>query len=85
MNNWPQAPAVQLKDGNHKLSAAWLIDQCGWKGFREGDAGVYLRHALVLVNYGNASGADIWRLACRIQSSVVERFGIVLEPEPVIL
>jgi UDP-N-acetylmuramate dehydrogenase len=85
LNTDPDIPAVRLKDGNHKLSAAWLIDQCGWKGYRDGDAGVYLRHALVLVNYGEASGADIWQLAGRIQTSVVERFGLVLEPEPIIL
>jgi UDP-N-acetylmuramate dehydrogenase len=83
--NEPEAPAVELKDGSFKLSAAWLIDQCGWKGHREGDAGVYLRHALVLVNYGTATGAEIWNLACQIQTSVVERYGIVLEPEPLVL
>ena len=81
----PQAPAFKLNDGRSKISAAWLIDQCGWKGFRDGDAGVYPGHALVLVNYGNASGADIWRLACRIRTSVIERFGIELEPEPIII
>ena len=64
-----------------KLSAAWLIEQCGWKGFREGDAGVSPQHALVLVNHGSASGAQLLDLARRIAASVRERFGIALEPE----
>ncbi|HEY0878605.1 MAG TPA: UDP-N-acetylmuramate dehydrogenase [Zeimonas sp.] len=68
-----------------KLSAAWLIERCGWKGFREGDAGVHERHALVLVNHGAATGAQIAALARRIVESVRDRFGIVLEPEPTIV
>lgn len=68
-----------------KLPAAWLIEACGWKGFREGDAGVADQHALVLVNHGSASGADLLALARRIVASVHERFGVVLEPEPRIL
>jgi UDP-N-acetylmuramate dehydrogenase len=71
-------------DGAHsrKLSAAWLIDACGWKGHREGDAGVAPTHALVLVNHGGATGAQLLSLARRIAASVHERFGVVLEPEP---
>jgi len=65
-----------------KLSAAWLIDQCGWKGFREGDAGVASSHALVLVNHGHATGLQLLDLAHRIADSVRERFGVALEPEP---
>ena len=65
-----------------KLSAAWMIDACGWKGFREGDAGVADSHALVLVNHGQASGAQLLGLARRIADSVHERFGVWLEPEP---
>ncbi|ODS97405.1 MAG: UDP-N-acetylenolpyruvoylglucosamine reductase [Lautropia sp. SCN 69-89] len=65
-----------------KLSAAWMIDRCGWKGHRDGDAGVHDRHALVLVNHGHASGAQILALATRIRESVRQRFGIELEPEP---
>ena len=69
-------------DGTRKLSAAWLIDQCGWKGYRDGDAGVAASHALVLVNHGNATGAQLLGLARRIASSVKARFGVALEPEP---
>ncbi len=65
-----------------KLSAAWLIEHAGWKGFREGDAGVSPNHALVLVNHGNASGAQIMQLARRIAASVQEKFGVAIEPEP---
>jgi UDP-N-acetylmuramate dehydrogenase len=69
-------------DGTRKLSAAWLIDSCGWKGHRDGDAGVAASHALVLVNHGNATGAQLLDLARRIADSVRERFGVALEPEP---
>ncbi|MFT4247315.1 MAG: UDP-N-acetylmuramate dehydrogenase [Pseudomonas sp.] len=68
--------------GTAKLSAAWLIEQCGWKGHRDGDAGVSPEHALVLVNHGQASGGELLALARRIAGSVRERFGVVLEPEP---
>jgi UDP-N-acetylmuramate dehydrogenase len=64
-----------------KLAAGWLIEQCGWKGFREGDAGVHINQALVLVNYGNATGSNILTLAHRVQNSVYERFGVKLEME----
>jgi UDP-N-acetylmuramate dehydrogenase len=69
-------------DDVRKLSAAWLIDACGWKGHREGDAGVADSHALVLVNHGHASGAQLLDLARRIAASVRERFGVAIEPEP---
>ncbi len=81
----PQYEAGQASPGAIKLSAAWLIEQCGWKGFRNGDAGVHDRHALILVNHGNAGGAQIAALARRIAASVQERFGVRLEPEPDII
>ena len=81
----PPAPATAGALPQYKLSAGWLIDACGWKGFRDGDAGVSPTHALVLVNYGQASGQDLLNLAGRIQTSVQERFGVALYPEPVIV
>ncbi|MDX1754825.1 MAG: UDP-N-acetylmuramate dehydrogenase [Marinobacter sp.] len=69
-------------DHSVKLAAAWLIDQCGWKGYRNGKVGVHNRQALVLVNHGDGSGRDILALARRIRADVEERFGITLEMEP---
>jgi len=68
-----------------KFAAAWLIDQCGWKGVRRGDAGVHDRQALVLVNHGHASADEVLDLAADIQTSVRQRLGVELEPEPLIL
>ena len=81
----PAAPNFEAGKGLRKLSAAWLIDQCGLKGYRDGDAGVSSQHALVLVNHGNATGADLWRVAQYVQAMVRERFGIELMPEPVVV
>ena len=72
-------------DGDVKLSAAWLIEACNFKGLREGDAGVSSQHALVLVNHGDATGAELLALAQRIVAGVERRFGVRLEPEPVIV
>lgn len=82
---YPALPVFPGPDGGHKLSAAWMIETCGWKGKREGDAGVAQQHALVLVNHGNASGQQLLDLARRIAASVHERFGVSLEPEPRII
>jgi UDP-N-acetylmuramate dehydrogenase len=65
-----------------KLSAAWLIEQAGWRGFRDGDAAVSEQHALVLVNLGQATGPQLLALARRVAASVQEKFGVALEPEP---
>ncbi|MGV8923192.1 MAG: UDP-N-acetylmuramate dehydrogenase [Thermomonas sp.] len=82
----PSMPVFRGADaGMRKLSAAWLIDQCGWKGFRDGDAGIAESHALVLVNHGKASGAQLLGLARRIAGSVHARFGVEIAPEPRII
>lgn len=79
---WPGVVGYPQADGQVKLAAGWLIEQAGWKGFREGDAGVHALQSLVLVNYGQASGKQLLALAQRIQSDILERFGVALEMEP---
>jgi UDP-N-acetylmuramate dehydrogenase len=74
-----------LDDGRYKLAAGWLIDACGWKGRQLGDAAVYDKQALVIVNRGAATGSELWQLAQAVQKSVYQRFGVQLEPEPVVL
>ena len=78
---FPHLIYFSLPDGRYKIPAGWLIEQCGWKGTRRGDAGCYAKQALVLVNYGNARGREIESLAMDIARSVREKFGIELEPE----
>jgi UDP-N-acetylmuramate dehydrogenase len=77
----PQAPFYEVSATEFKIPAGWLIEQAGFKGQRFGDAGVHKNQALVLVNYGNATGAEIWELALRIQKKVKEDFDIYIEPE----
>jgi UDP-N-acetylmuramate dehydrogenase len=79
---FPEVPAYPQDDGREKFPAAWFIDRCGWKGFRENGVGVHPDHALVLVNYGSNSGTQLLQLAARITDSVRDRFGIELEIEP---
>ena len=81
----PGLPAWPAGDDRSKLSAAWLIEQCGLKGHRQGDAAVSDRHALVLVNHGRATGAELWALAGVVRDAVEARFGVRLEPEPRII
>ncbi len=79
----PDMPHYPQADGSEKLAAGWLIEQAGWKGRRLGPVGCYERQALVLVNHGGASGADVRRIARTISGDVEKRFGVRLETEPV--
>jgi UDP-N-acetylmuramate dehydrogenase len=81
----PKIVHYHLDDGTVKLAAGWLIDACGWKGKSVGNAAVYEKQALVIVNRGQATGGQVMTLAKAIQTSVYERFGIRLEPEPVVV
>ncbi len=78
---YPLVPSFPAEHGNIKIPAGWLIEQCGWKGKRVGNTGSHAKQALVLVNYGNATGAEVWQCAQDIQQSVLEKFGITIEPE----
>jgi len=78
---FPDLPSYPQANGSHKLAAGWLIEQCGWKGKRIGDAGVHSAQALVLVNYGAATGKELLVLANGIQQSVLDKFGVNLEME----
>ena len=78
---YPTMPGYPVGDDVVKVPAGWLIEQAGWKGYRSGDAGVHTKQALVLVNYGNATGNEIMGLAKQVQESVLNKFGIVISPE----
>jgi UDP-N-acetylmuramate dehydrogenase len=78
---FPGIIAYPLPNGTVKLAAGWMIEQCGWKGYRKGDAGCHAKQALVLVNYGNATGKEIYDLSEEILQSVNNKFGVMLERE----
>ncbi|MBO6518142.1 MAG: UDP-N-acetylmuramate dehydrogenase [Bacteroidia bacterium] len=80
-NQFPDVRGYVVDDQHMKLAAGWLIEQCGWKGKRVGDTGSHAKQALVLVNYGQAKGADVRQLAHDIIESVWNKFGVRLEPE----
>jgi UDP-N-acetylmuramate dehydrogenase len=79
--DFPDMPSYELPNERVKIPAAWLIEQCGWKGRQVGQTGNHAKQALVIVNFGNASGNEIWQHALNVQRSVKEKFGILLEPE----
>lgn len=78
---FPEAPSYSVSETQTKIPAGWLIEQAGFKGKRFGDAGVHKNQALVLVNYGTATGQDIWNLAMKIKTDVLNKFGIEINPE----
>jgi UDP-N-acetylmuramate dehydrogenase len=78
---FPKIVGYVQENGDYKLAAGWLIEYCGWKGFRRGDAGCHAWQSLVLVNYGNAGGNEIYELSEEILQSVLKTFGVELERE----
>lgn len=80
-NQFPKMPGYPTNNGMIKIAAGWLIEQCGWKGKVVGNTGAHKNQALVLVNYGEATGAEILNLAKAIQESVQQKFGIQINPE----
>jgi UDP-N-acetylmuramate dehydrogenase len=84
-HHYPEMPTFLLPDGRVKLAAGWLIEQCGLKGYRKGDAGIHEKQALVLVNYGTATGAQILHVAQLAIKSVKKKFDVILDPEVMII
>lgn len=85
LERFPSIVHYPMGNNMEKLAAGWLIDQAGLKGAREGDAGTYDKQALVLVNHGKATGWQLWQYSQKIEKAVFDKFGMHLEPEPVIL
>lgn len=85
LNEYPEMPNHKMLDGNYKIPAAWLIQEAGWKGKSHENAGVSAKHALVLINHGNATGKQISELYQMVQDEVNHKFGIYLEPEVIVL
>ncbi len=81
ISQYPSIPVYPNVDKHYKLAAGWLIEQCGWKGFRKNDAGCHTKQALVLVNYGNATGKEIYDLSTEIKQNIFEKFAVELERE----
>lgn len=84
-NDYPEIPHFPVKNNLYKIPAGWLIEKCGWKGYRKGDVGVSEKHSLVLINYSSATGEQVFELAQKIRHSVFEKFNILLEFEVIIL
>ena len=84
-NKFPEMVGYKISEEETKIAAGWLIDNAGLKGYRKGDAGVHKNQALVLVNYGNASGQEIINLSKMIQETILKKYGIQIEPEVNIL
>ncbi len=85
LSKYPGMPSYADPSGKTKLAAGWLIEQCGWKGKRIGDAGVHDKQALVIVNYGKATGRELYDLSEKVRESVRAKFGISLEREVEVL
>jgi UDP-N-acetylmuramate dehydrogenase len=81
LQNYPAMPSYEALEGKKKLSAGWLIEQAGWKGRRIGNVGIYEHQALVVVNYGNATGEEIIAFSRAVSDAVYEKFGVKIEPE----
>ncbi len=81
LKTYPEMPHYTVNEHQTKVPAGWLIEQAGFKGKRIGNAGMHAKQALVLVNYGEATGAELWEVAQMVQSEVLSKFGIALEPE----